>query len=842
MRILLTFLSLTAMTLTAADNMLGNGGFEGDWQDIDIAAKDGGRIQGQIPAGWRDNSNWAAVSATYSCDRQMPNSGDACLKVTAAQVNSGNVQLAAQTLTLTEPGVYRVSIHLRSERAGALRLQLRQEAAPYAAYGGMLVMPTREWAKYDFIADVPADIPFMLLILTGAPTEFWVDNAVLAKADLQNVPPPPGGNLVANGSFEAGIGNGWSVQNGEKLTWAFQDNRPEIVADGSAPAGERYLRLRVPPGNTGQIRSQLIRWSPGHNYQTGLWIKGTNAGKAALRLRGATRNSPVAASHDIVLSDVWQRVAMPFKLDKFIELGWLTLEVPAQEHDVTVAIDDLRAEVDPPLPPQFAANAEITIALDTPGKIILDGEKQSFAIACHGGNAASDDLLLTITDFRGKVIHSRRLPPTNQTLPVPYFAGHGVFKARLELRRGDALLAHPAEQLWSQLPQPRDIPPAASRFGVHIPLSPYFFALARRSGQRWLRLHDTSMIAKWAELEPEEGQFLFYDDAVSGAHAAGLAILGMLDGIPYWLASGKRETGYWSRWHIPDRPDTMAKWEQYCRTAISHYQGRIDHWEIWNEPWGRWWLTRGGKPEMYVEFMRRAYQIKQDIHPDAVIVGVDTYRGNEKWTSDALAGGTGIFDVFSYHEYNNALMGEPGAPIGVATSTARWRELLAEHGGERPIWNTEGGSESIGSCYRPETGGIPFQLQPAYIVRFDVCGMAAGVERFFLYSLHPDRGEGNIFCANLEHDRAIKPLLAARAVLASLIDGNGLPTEIAVADGIRCFRFPPENGRTLHVLWGNGNTPLPDSITQDADIMDIWGNPLPSTTITPGFEPIYLRK
>ncbi|MCK9308214.1 MAG: hypothetical protein M0P17_11885, partial [Methanoculleus sp.] len=225
------------------------------------------------------------------------------------------------------------------------------------------------------------------------------------------------------------------------------------------------------------------------------------------------------------------------------------------------------------------------------------------------------------------------------------------------------------------------------------------------------------------------------------------------------------------------------------------------------------------------------------------IVGVDTYRGNEKWTSDALAGGTGIFDVFSYHEYNNNRMGEPGTPIAVATSTARWRELLAEHGGERPIWNTEGGSESIGSFYRPETGGIPYQLQPAYIVRYDVCCMAAGVERFFLYSLHPDRGEGNIFCANLEHDRAIKPLLAARAVLASLIDGNGLPSEITVADGIRCFRFPPENGRSLHVLWGNGKSPLPGALTDNAEVMDIWGNPLPTTApLTPGLEPIYLRK
>ncbi|NMA46676.1 MAG: hypothetical protein GX945_08945 [Lentisphaerae bacterium] len=843
MRILLTILSLTAMTLVAAENMLNNGGFEGEWQDIDIVAKDGGRIQGQMPADWRDNSSWAAVAATYGCDRQMPNSGNACLKVTVTQVNSGNVQFAAQTLTLDEPGTYRASVYLRSERVGALRLQLRQVAAPYKAYGNMVVMPKPEWTKYDLTAELPAGVPLVLMVLTSAPTEFWVDDVHLAEVKLQNIPAPPGGNLIANGSFEAGIGNGWSVQNGEKLAWAFQDIRPEIVSDGSAPAGERYLRLRVPPGNVGQIRSQLIRWAPGYSYQASLWIKGSNGGKAVLRLRGNSRALPVAAERAIVLSEDWQRILMPFKLNKFIELGWLILEVPVQEQEVVVAMDDLRAELDPPQPPQFAADAEVAIALDSPGKTILDGEKHSFAIGCYGANAASDELLLTVTDFHGKLIHTQRLAPINQALPVPHFAGHGVFKARLELRRGDALLAHPAEQLWSQLPQPRELPAAASRFGVHIPLSPYFFALARRCGQRWIRLHDTSMIAKWAELEPEEGQFFFYDDAVSAAHDAGLAILGMLDGIPYWLSSGKRQTGYWSRWHIPDRPDTMEKWDQYCRTAISHYRGRIDHWEIWNEPWGRWWATSGGKPEMYVEFMRRAYQIKQDIHPDAVIVGVDTYRGNEKWTNDALAGGTGIFEVFSYHEYNNNLMGDPGTPIAVATSTAEWRKLMAEHGGERPIWNTEGGSVSIGSCYRPETGGLPYRLLPAHIVRYDVCCLAAGVERFFLYSLHPDRGEGNIFCANLEHDRAIKPLLAARAVLASLVDGNGLPSEVSIAEGLRCFRFPPENGRSLHVLWGDGSTPLPGTLTKDAEIMDIWSNPLPTTdTITPSFEPIYLRK
>jgi hypothetical protein len=841
MRLLLIITALTSMTLFAAENLLSNASFETDWQDLDLASKDGGRIHGQMPDGWFDNSNWAAVSAHYSRDEQRPNSGEACMKVSATQVNSGNLQLVSGPYTFNEAGIYRLSVYLRSEGHAALTLQLRQYSAPYRGYGSVLAMPTAEWTKYECIADVAADVPVIFMIIAASPAEFWVDDAALAKADLANTPMPPGGNLVANGSFEAGLGNGWSVFNGEVLTWSFQDIRPEIIADGSAPDGKQFLRLRVPPGNSGTIRSQLIHWAPGYDYRMGLWIRGSQGAKAALRIRGSARYGHVAASRSITLSESWQRVETSFTFKQFVEYGWLTLEMPAQEQEVIVDVDDMFAELSPPQPPQFPAKAEVSISLDTPGKIVLDGEDAQLSISCYGATA-SDELLLSVSDLRGSKLLQRRLPPQQQALPVPDFAAYGVFKARLELRRGDALLAHPVEQIWSRLPTPRDIPARDSRFGVHISLSPYFFALARRCGQRWLRLHDASMIAKWAELEPEEGQFRFYDDAVSGAHEAGLAILGMLDGVPYWLSSGERKRGYWSRWHIPDRADTLDKWDEYCRRAISHYRGRIDHWEIWNEPWGRWWVSSGGKPEMYVEFMRRAFQIKQEIHPDAQILGVSTYRGNAKWTADALAGGSAIFDAFSYHEYNNGLLGDPTTANSVAVSTANWRKLLAESDGERPIWNTEGGSEQIGSFYQPSAGGIPYSLQPAYIVRYDLCCMAAGVERFFLYSLHPDRGEGNIFCANLEHDRAIRPTLAARAVLASLMDGNGLPSEIKLAEGLRCFRFPPEQGRSLHVIWGDGKTAVPATLCQNAQLLDIWGNPLNTKTPSPGHEPIYLLK
>jgi hypothetical protein len=168
-------------------------------------------------------------------------------------------------------------------------------------------------------------------------------------------------------------------------------------------------------------------------------------------------------------------------------------------------------------------------------------------------------------------------------------------------------LSAPAQLIWARLPRPREIDAKNSFFGTHIQLSPYYIQMARAIGTRRVRLHDTSMLGKWPVAEVEPGQFRFYDEGVTAAHNGGLRILGMLDGAPAWTSTKPREGGYWGIWNIPDKPDALPQWERYVRTVAGHYKGRIDDWEIWNEPWGNWFQGAGGSAELFGQLTKIAY-------------------------------------------------------------------------------------------------------------------------------------------------------------------------------------------------------------------------------------------
>ncbi|MDQ3814449.1 MAG: hypothetical protein M3347_10920, partial [Armatimonadota bacterium] len=391
--------------------------------------------------------------------------------------------------------------------------------------------------------------------------------------------------------------------------------------------------------------------------------------------------------------------------------------------------------------------------------------------------------------------------------------------------------------------------PAQSYFGTHISLTPYYIELTRRIGHRKVRLHDTSMIGKWAIAEPEPGQFQFFDEAVTATKNGGLEILGMLDGAPKWASAMPREEGgYWAIWNIPNAPDAPARWENYVRTVVGHYKGRIDRWEIWNEPWGKWFIGSGGPPELYADLMKRAYRVAHEANPQSYIIGVDTYRGHEDtWTEPVLKNAnSAYYDGFSFHDYNDAFYGGP-EPFPVAQAKV-FNDLQRKYGEAKPLWNTEGGIFGVGSFYAPETGGMAAQNQPAYAVRYDVTNMAAGVQAYYVYAIHTDPGMGDHETRLTEFDRAVGPLLAARAVLASFVDGAGMPQRLDAPPGVDDYRYPTG----VHVVWSHDGAPHDIPLPQGMKALDVWGNAIEieraageksgAAVVTVGPEPVYLVK
>ena len=163
---------------------------------------------------------------------------------------------------------------------------------------------------------------------------------------------------------------------------------------------------------------------------------------------------------------------------------------------------------------------------------------------------------------------------------------NGIWKLRAQVvDAAGKNLSSPVELVWMRLPHRKMVDAELSFFGLHVPFNARYFAIAKAAGAWQLRLHDTSMIAKWPFAETAPGQFEFYDDAVNLARQNGFAILGMLDGAPPWTTTSPRTEGYYNIWNIPDKPDALAQWRNYVHIVAGHYSGRIDRWEVWNEPW-----------------------------------------------------------------------------------------------------------------------------------------------------------------------------------------------------------------------------------------------------------------
>ena len=102
-------------------------------------------------------------------------------------------------------------------------------------------------------------------------------------------------------------------------------------------------------------------------------------------------------------------------------------------------------------------------------------------------------------------------------LDHPYYSSDeltwdALLRYRLKLR-GQVInsnkhaLSAPVELVWARLPKPREIDADRSYFGLHSPLAPDFFKIARAIGHRRVRLHDASAIAKWTMAEPEPGRW-----------------------------------------------------------------------------------------------------------------------------------------------------------------------------------------------------------------------------------------------------------------------------------------------------------------------------------------------
>ena len=202
-------------------------------------------------------------------------------------------------------------------------------------------------------------------------------------------------------------------------------------------------------------------------------------------------------------------------------------------------------------------------------------------------------------------------------------------------------------------------------------------ALVEQMGFRWVK-----QIFGWRDIELEKGGFDWArtDRIVEQAEAAGLKLLVRVDHQPEWARAGCSLMG---------PPADLADLTDFLGAVAERYRGRIEAYQIWNEPnLAREWCDQPPNPSAYAEMLQAAYGALKSADPRALVISAGlspTGSGPPQALPDdrfleqlylAMNGDSdGYFDVLGLHAAGFAAPPEV-SPEEAAADKARY-------GGER---------------------------------------------------------------------------------------------------------------------------------------------------------------
>lgn len=843
--VLMAVLLAGAVAAQEGPNLVTNGGFEGEVTTFASEPDEAAQVSGTVGQAWSENSRgWTSVDATYEVRRDDPAEGLAYQRITAIEVREGKVQMMGPQVPLAAGATYEATAYVRSRTGSTVSLLLRLPGAPYTMLGETTVAVSPEWNRVRFRATSAADQVAVFMVILDGPGELDLDGVAVRVAPTQSDAPRQAGNLAPLARMGVGLPSAWTERS-QDATWTAET--------GEGPFGPGAGKIVLGPNGRLSLETRPVRIRYGHPHTLSLSVRSDKPG-ATVGLAVQPSDSWQGFGDQVEPGTEWTRMVargtLPPSAD---ERYWLQLIVSGKNQ--TVWIDGLSlVEGDSEV---FTPEPSVTVVPTQPWGVFEHRGRPSADVTVVGA-APGSELALTLTHVDGRTA----------TLPNAKLSGRGVDRVRITpneaLTRdyglvrlvgqvvgadgqpageaGETLLAHVPPQVAGERPD--------SPFGTHVTLREPDITAVARLGFKWCRLHDASILTKWALVEPKPGEWTWYDNEMRLARRRGLMICGMLCSSPPWASGHAGETGYFSIYYPPTDLD---QWGEYVRRTVARYSRWIDRWEVWNEPWGNsleQGFFRGGTPEQYAALLRRAYSEAKEANPDATILGIDTYDG--AWDQAVLAAGAyESYDLLSFHRYESSLCGGPDDVF--ARKAAELAETQRQYGEPKPLENTEGGpgTSNKGSFFsfaQPATDG-DWDYWADQVPRYYLGNLAAGVTRFYLYSLHNDHryGQPNSWML-VEPGFLAKPLTISTSALISFLEGAQHETRLTPAAGSSAHWFvQPERrwygpaGSVVVVAISDGaidvplTQPLPDGVT----CYDRWGNVRPAPTSL-GRQPVYI--
>ncbi len=324
-----------------------------------------------------------------------------------------------------------------------------------------------------------------------------------------------------------------------------------------------------------------------------------------------------------------------------------------------------------------------------------------------------------------------------------------------------------------------------SLFGMHIHQSPKTWPNVPFYG--W-RLWDAG--STWGDLEPQAGAWKFdkLDRYVELATTRKVEILLTLGQTPRWASARPDDPSPYGNPGWPAEPANMQDWRNYVRTVARRYQGKIHHYEVWNEPDYKSMYT--GSVGKLVELAREAYTIIKQVDPTNVVLSPGTSDATPDFTWQKnffRAGGGKYADAISQHFYP-----QTPVPEDLAKSIARFKVIMAEAGlSKKALWNTESGWLK----------SVTFQSDRqamAYVARTYLINWASGVRRFYWYAWD-NRDAVSLYFT--ESDRQTPtPVTKSYAQIQQWLVGSKMQSCSTQANNTWICQLT-RNGRSRWIVW-----------------------------------------
>jgi hypothetical protein len=322
--------------------------------------------------------------------------------------------------------------------------------------------------------------------------------------------------------------------------------------------------------------------------------------------------------------------------------------------------------------------------------------------------------------------------------------------------------------------------------------TPEEYAVLDEMGVKWILA-----TFYWSDIERERGKidFSHYDSYVDNGRKAGKKIIAVLAyDVPWLFPDGKQ------RRYIA--PENIPLFLNFVEKTVEHFRGRVDAWEIWNEPNFMFWK---GSDKEFFELAKLTARKIRETDPHANILGGAFWRVPKKFIRDMFrAGAFENVDGLAFHPY--AL--NPGGAVKLYD---KFTSVLSEFNYSGPLWVTEAGY--------PTGGWYPTSVseddQPSYVVK-TITGIAArGARALLWYELFdsynkgesPEPGNSEAYFGLLYPDYGRKKgfyayslcanYLAGREYRPGLIEKNNIPETLIV------FYFAGKEGNNTLVLWND---------------------------------------